>query len=170
MTTIIEDTRNNADKWEFLRLELQAKGYNIVRSKLFVGDYSLLNNQSICIDTKKDLMEVAQNCFQDHIRFREELVRAKDNGIKLYILVIDDYIYNINGVKTFKIPRYKSTQYKQVNGVRIAVRKKGDKMASFSPETLQKTMITLEMKYGCKFIFCKKHNVSEKILNLLREV
>lgn len=169
MATIIEDTRNNQDKWAFLREELKAKGYNVVRSKLYVGDYTLIHNQTICIDTKKDLMEVAQDCFQDHDRFRTEMIRAKETGIKLYILVNSEYIFNIYGVKYFNVPTYKSTTYKTINGVKIVNHRRGEKMTKFNPETLQKTMITMQNKYGVEFIFCKKEQTPFKLLELLGE-
>lgn len=167
--TIVEDTRNDPIKWAFLKRALEREGYNVIRNKLYVGDYALLHNQSICIDTKKDLMEVAQNCFQDHERFRNEMIRAKENSIKLYILINDEYIFNINGVHLFKLPRYKSTQYKRINGVSVVVHKRGETMAKFKPDVLEKTMKTMEEKYGVKFVFCKKIDTHKKILDLLGE-
>ena len=90
---IVEDTRNNEDKWAFLKKELESKGIKVVRTKLLVGDYSLLNNMSVVIDTKKDLMEVLQNMHQDHKRFKQEAILAKESGIKLYILILSNTLY-----------------------------------------------------------------------------
>ena len=38
------------------------------------------------MDTKRDIQELAQDVFQQHDRFRRELVGARDAGVKLYVL------------------------------------------------------------------------------------
>ena len=66
-------------------------GHQVIRSKLFVGDYAKLKDQSICIDTKKDILEVAGNiCGKQHDRFRAECVRAMCSEIKLIILIEEE--------------------------------------------------------------------------------
>lgn len=142
-------------------------GIKYLTSKLFVGDYTLLHKQNVCIDKKKDIMEIAQCLFQGHERFRDECDRAFENNIKLYILIEDDFIYNVQGVQYYKIPRYKSNSYSVINGARILTHHKGDKMGNFNPETLMKVMITFQEKHHCKFVFCKKIDSAEKILSLL---
>jgi hypothetical protein len=164
---IIEDTRNNADSWEFVRKGLEAKGIKVVRSKLLCGDYALANNQSISVDTKKDVMELAMDMHQDHERFRREADLAVESGIKLYILILDEYIYNLDGVKYFKIPTYKGNQYKVINGVRFLTHKRGEKRANFNLETLTKALKTFEERHGVKFVFCKRAECVDKILELL---
>src|SRR5574344_1475686 len=66
---------------------LNAQGIPNVRSKLYVGDYALLDNQSVCVDRKHNLQEVCGNLCQQHKRFKEEIVRAQAAGIKMVILV-----------------------------------------------------------------------------------
>ena len=56
-------------------------------SKLYVGDYVSLNNSRLCIDRKQNLSELYGNLCQGHERFRAELIRAKEAGIKLIILI-----------------------------------------------------------------------------------
>lgn len=85
---IVEDTRNQVSKHKELNDTLTAKGFTIVRSKLFVGDYTRLDNQTVCIDTKKDINEIAGNiCGKQHERFKAECIRARDNFIKLIVLI-----------------------------------------------------------------------------------
>ena len=85
---IVEDTRNQITKHRLLNDTLTAKGITVVRSKLFVGDYTRLDNQTVCVDTKKDIDEIAGNiCGKQHERFREECIRARDNFIRLIVLI-----------------------------------------------------------------------------------
>lgn len=158
-----EQSRGNCEIIDYFN----RNGVKHLRSKLYVGDYTLLHKQDICIDKKADLMEMANCMHKDHIRFRAECDRAKQNNIKLYILIQDEYIYNLDGVKYYKIPVYKNNQYKILNGVRILHKKRGEKRANFDCEVLEKAMKTFEERHGCKFIFCKKENTGEKILELL---
>lgn len=167
--TIIQDTRQQENKDDHVLNWFYKKNINVIRTKLFVGDYSLLHNQSICVDRKKDLLEVAGNLCnkEEHIRFRNELIRAKDNNIKLYILIEDEIIYNVDGVKYYQCPRYKSNQYKVINGVNVLVHKRGEKRSQVNFETLGKVMKTMEDKYGCKFVFAKREEFGKKVLELL---
>lgn len=158
-----EQTAGNKEIVDFF----DKNGIKHFRSKLFVGDYTLLHKQDICIDKKADLMELANCMHKDHIRFREEADRAKDNGILLYILIQDEYIYNIDGVKYYKIPTYKGNQYKEINGVKIITKRMGEPRANFDCTTLMKAMKTFEERHGCKFVFCKKEDTGKKILKLL---
>lgn len=169
MITIIEDTRQQEYKHEHVNKWFIEHNINVLRSKLPIGDYALLSNMSVIIDTKKDVIEIAGNIMQkqEHERFRNELIKAKENGIKLYILIEDDYIFNIDGLKYYKMPTYKSNQYKKINGINILVKKKGEPIANFKPEILAKCMKTMEEKYGCSFKFTKKENTAQMILKLL---
>ena len=56
-------------------------------SKLPVGDYISLDNARLAIDRKRNLQELCGNLCQQHERFRRELERARDLGIKLVFLV-----------------------------------------------------------------------------------
>lgn len=140
---IIEDTRNQIKKHEVKHRYWDKIGQKYIRSKLFVGDYSRLDNQTVCIDTKKDLLEVANNiCGKSHDRFRNELIRAKENGIKLIVLIES----NITRESAWG---WKS-RYTQVTGA-----------------TLMKAMMSMEERYGVEFIFCTKANAPKKIIELL---
>lgn len=140
---IIEDTRNQIKKHEVKHRCWDKIGQKYIRSKLFVGDYSRLDNQTVCIDTKKDLLEVANNiCGKSHERFRNELIRAKENGIKLIVLIESD-------ITRESAWSWKS-RYTQVTGA-----------------TLMKAMMSMEARYGVEFVFCTKANAPKKIIELL---
>lgn len=140
---IIEDTRNQIKKHELKHRYWEGIGQKYIRSKLYVGDYSRLDNQTVCIDTKKDLLEVANNiCGKSHDRFRDELIRAQESNIKLIILVESTW--------TRETAWGWTSRYTKVKG-----------------STLMKAMVSMEKKYGVEFIFCTKQEAPKKIIELL---
>ena len=58
---IIQDTREKINKKDHILEYFEKNGINVVRSKLYVGDYTLLNSMKVCIDVKQDIMEIQQN-------------------------------------------------------------------------------------------------------------
>lgn len=149
-TVIVEDTRNQIAKHRQLNDTLKAKGFTVVRSKLFVGDYTRLDNQTVCIDTKKDINEIAGNiCGTQHERFRAECIRARDNFIKLIILI--EEIPPNNDLTQWVSRKRKSA--KQVKG-----------------ETLKKAMQTMHDKYGVEFEFTTREKCANRIIDILTAV
>jgi ERCC4-type nuclease len=119
-------------------------------SKLYVGDYMSLDNPRLIIDRKQNLTEVCANVCQGHERFRNELIRAKEHGIKLIILVEhSNQIKSIEDVASWINPRLKASN-KAMTG-----------------ETLSKIMTTMERKYGCEFMFCDKLHTGKRIIEIL---
>jgi hypothetical protein len=166
--TIVQDTRQQAHKDDHVLLWFKMQGINVVRSKLYAGDYALLTDMSVVVERKKDMLEIANCiCGNSHERFRNEIIRCKENNIKLYILIEDEYIYNINGVKYYQCPRYKSNQYKVIDGKKVLVHRKGEKHSQVNFETLGKAMKTMEEKYGCTFVFAKRVDFGKKVVELL---
>lgn len=140
---IVEDTRNQIKKHELKHYYWDEIGQKYIRSKLYVGDYSRLDNQTVCIDTKKDLLEIANNiCGKSHERFRNELIRAQETNIKLIVLIESTW--------TRETAWGWTSRYTKVQG-----------------STLMKAMISMEKKYGVEFIFCTKQEAPKKIIELL---
>lgn len=78
----------------------KARGHDVKKMD-FLGCYN------IAVDTKKDLAELYQNLVQSHTRFRDELILAQNNNIKLYILVEnEDNVKRLEDVACWKNPRY----------------------------------------------------------------
>lgn len=131
-------------------------GINVVRSKLFVGDYTRVDDMSICVDTKKDILEVASNlCSNQHERFRNECIRSQENGIKLIVLIEENF-YDMDNLQNWISPvrrtgKFKGQPYSRVNG-----------------DTLKKIMQTMNEKYAVEFKFCKPHESGEEVLRLLK--
>ena len=129
---------------------LNAQGIPNVRSKLYVGDYALLDNQSVCVDRKHNLQEVCGNLCQQHKRFKEEIVRAQAAGIKMIILVEHGgTITSLDRVMDWVNPRLKTSPY------------------AVSGEKLHKIMVTIGVKYGVEWRFCQKRNTGKVICEIL---
>ncbi len=119
-------------------------------SKLPVGDYMNLDNARLCIDRKKDLIELCGNVCQQHARFVRELIRANDLGIKLIILCEHGAnIKTLEDVRGWENPRLR-TSPKATKG-----------------ETLYKILSTLSARYDVDFLFCTKAQTGAKIIELL---
>lgn len=58
MQLILEDTRQQEKKHELKHNYFRSVGVHWNRTALYCGDYTLPANQSICVDTKKDIQEL----------------------------------------------------------------------------------------------------------------
>lgn len=146
----VHDTRDKTTKHHNVDDYLVAQGHKVVRSKLYVGDITLLNNQSVCIDLKRNLQEVCQNVCQDHARFRRELERAAEYEIKLVFLIEHGGgIKSLEDVQNWKNPRLK------------------DHPLAMSGERLYKVMLTMQNKYGIEWQFCDKRSTGRRIIEIL---
>lgn len=148
---IVEDSRNQIGKHKNINAYLESVGVRVLRSKMIVGDYTLPADQRICIDTKKDMIEVSQNIFQDHKRFKAECQLAKDCGIHLVVLIEDNTVANWDELLKWTNP--------QPN--RSALTPNG--------ERCYKVMKAMEYSYGVEFQFCKKNDTGKRILQILTE-
>lgn len=146
----IHDTRDKATKHKNVDEYLIENGHKVVRSKMFVGDVTLLNDQSVCIDLKRNLAEVAVNVGQDHARFKRELERAQEYGIHLIFLVEHGgQIKTLEDVQNWVNPRLKEHP-----------------LALTGPR-LYKIMLTMQHKYGIEWMFCDKRCTGKRIIELL---
>lgn len=146
---VVEDSRNQIGKHKNINAYLESVGVRVLRSKMIVGDYTLPADQRICIDTKKDMVEVSQNIFQDHKRFKAECELAKDCGIHLVVLIEDNTVANWDELLKWTNP--------QPN--RSALTPNG--------ERCYKVMKAMEYSYGVEFQFCNKHDTGKRILEIL---
>lgn len=167
---ILEDTRQQDSKHNKKREWFEANGIEVKRTKLYVGDYTFPKNQSVCVDTKKDIQElIGDICGKQHDRFREELIRAKEADIKLYILVENERIV-INERKGIYSPFIDSLDnlHKFVNP-RLFIWRNGKQLYPTATRgiTLKKACITMRNKYGVEFIFCNPNQAAEKVIELL---
>lgn len=149
--TIIEDTRNKIGSHELKRSAWEAHGDQIVRCALPCGDYAL--PPKVAVDTKANMAEIAGNIGgsrEEHERFKRELIRARDMGTRLIILV-----ENVEGVRSIDdVTRW-------VNP-RLALSPK-----AITGDRLAKAMRTMEQRYGCRFVFCRPEESACVIYRIL---
>lgn len=159
--TIVIDTREKSGKKDHIISKFDKYDVKHVRSKLYVGDYALLNNQSVVVDVKQGLHEVYSNLIQDHERFRTECIRAQEAGIRLIVLVEEPRVRTLDDVQTWVNPRD------------IIYRKQAEKgqatqkAAPVSSKRLMNIMRTMSELYQCEWSFTPKERCGETILMLL---
>jgi hypothetical protein len=176
--TIQIDSREKARAIKKIVDEFDRQGVKYYISKLFTGDYMSLDNPRLIIDRKQNLSEICANICQGHERFRNELIRAQENGIKLIILIEhSNQIKSIEDVASkWMNPRLK--EKKEWIEDELCTNKKGEeywvpgyckvtKSKAMTGETLASVMHTQERKYGCKFMFCDKLHTGKRIIEIL---
>ena len=153
---IIEmDTRQQKD--EHIIQAFDKAEIKYIRNKLYCGDYKRVDSAKVIIDTKKDLVEISGNLCRtsEHLRIKNELAKAYEIGCERFIFLISsNSIENVSQVHTWQVP----------------TRKDGSLYTKVRPEILQKIMETMQDKYGVEFQFCKKKDMGEKIIEILKEV
>ena len=118
-----------------------------ITSKLEYGDYMIYKDNSVVIDRKNNLLELAHNLCGtlEHDRIRREISRAKEDNCKDFIFLISESkIKSLDDIKKWSSP------HTRVRG-----------------STLLKIMQTMKEKYGVRFIFCEKSKMGERIIELL---
>lgn len=142
---IIVDTREKGHKSILNYFEQHNIDY--ITSKLDYGDYMLYKNNSLVIDRKNNLLELAGNLCHttSHQRILREIQRAKDDNVGEFIFLISE-----NKIKTIEDIKNWSSPHTKVRG-----------------ETLLKVMATMSKKYGVKFIICSRKDMPKKIIEIL---
>ena len=159
------DTREKPKELARIAKQLDRIGVKYFKSKLYVGDYMSLDNPRLVIDRKKDLLELCGNVTQQHERFRDELIRAKEHGIKIVVLCEHgDDIQELEDVIFWENPRSSEMEWRMVNGHPMKVYKypkatRGDQ--------LYKSLCTIKDRYGVEFRFCNKTETGAKIVEIL---
>lgn len=147
---LIVDTREKPQELVRIEPQLIAAGATIAHSKLYCGDYMSLDNARHVVDRKKDLNELCGNVCQQHERFRAELARAQEMGIKITILCEHGgNIRSLEDVYFWQNPRRKKSP-KSMNGDRLF-----------------KVLSTMKRKYDVDFQFCDKRQTGRKIVEIL---
>lgn len=149
---LIVDTREKPQELVRIEPQLIAAGATIAHSKLYCGDYMSLDNARHVVDRKKDLNELCGNVCQQHERFRAELARAQEMGIKITILCEHGgNIRSLEDVYFWQNPRRKKSP-KAMNGDRLF-----------------KVLSTMKRKYNVEFQFCDKRQTGRRIVEILND-
>ena len=106
------------------------------------GDYAAeRTNPKITIERKRNLLELSANLGKHHERFRNELLRARDCGARIIVLIEE----------TTPIWQWKS---------------KRTKMTGFQ---MKKIMETMAAKYPVEWRQCEPYESGQKIIEILGE-
>lgn len=177
------DTREQKNQHILKYFDKNGIEYEI--KKIDEGDYKLEDNDTICIERKDNLNEIMANITQ--ARFKRELQRAKQKGIKLIVLIENSSdIHSIEEIpekwKNQRLEFYKFQLkrqlslfgdfnewylYREVKAKGLKVRKPPQ-----SPVQLMKSLITIENNkddYDCHFEFCSKAETGRRIIELLSQ-
>lgn len=84
--TIQIDSREKAKAIKKIIATFDSEKVDYFISKLYVGDYMNFDNPRLIVDRKQNLSELCGNVCQQHKRFRDEIIRANEHGIKLIFL------------------------------------------------------------------------------------
>lgn len=159
------DTREHKREWERIERHFLSAGADYFRSKLYVGDYCNVDFPRLVIDRKKDLLELIGNVTQQHERFRDELVRAKEKGFKIIILCEHGKdITELSDIIFWRNPRLDMTEWVMENG--HPVKKQMFPKATTGVQ-LYKSLKTIQDKYDVEFQFCSKDETGFRIIELL---
>jgi hypothetical protein len=160
--TVQVDSREHQHAIQDILAEFDKQGVKHYTSKLYCGDYMSLDNPRLVIDRKQNLHELCGNVCQQHERFRAEMQRAKENGIKIIFLcehgrnikALDDVLWWTNPRETYR---------EKVKGVWVTKHRK-----VMQGDTLYKILNTMRNRYGVEFLFCEKKDTGKRIIELLR--
>lgn len=160
------DSREHKKELARIKKQLDGLGVKYFISKLYVGDYMSLDNPRLVIDRKKDLQELCGNVTQQHERFRDELIRAKEHGIKIVVLCEHgEDIQELTDVLFWTNPRLKEMDWRMVDGHPQKVQKYPH---ATTGEQLYKSLCTIAERYGVEFRFCTKNKTGEEIVRILK--
>lgn len=164
---IMIDTREKQHAIKRILSEFEEQGIQSISSKLYVGDYMSLDNPRLIIDRKQNLQELCGNVCQQHERFRRELIRAREAGIQLVILVEHGSdIKSVEDVYFWKNPRKHEIRWKWENGRRV---KYVVSAKAIDGNQLYRSLNTIRDRYGVRFEFCEKSETGKRIIEILGE-
>lgn len=137
--TVIMDTREQVNY--NITSYLSEKKVPHISRKLDVGDYSFMIDNltfedSVVIERKANIDEIAGNVTNDRTRFENEFLRAKAKGIKVFLLIENCTWQDIN-----------SHNYK----------------SKLNPKALLATLLSWQVKYNITIIMCKPNETGQLI-------
>ena len=173
-------------------LILERMGHELIGVKMPYGDYAeytesvhevierrgnkytkmdLAPRVRIAVDRKNSIGEICGNVSSksaEHGRFRDECIRAQDNGCRFYVLIEDEKVKNLDDLEKWENPREKKyfvMKARQAKGYKIKY--PIAKQPPASGKKLAKALRTMETKYGVEFVFCKPEDAAQRIVELL---
>lgn len=145
MPMFIFDTREK--KNEHIKAYFEKNNIEYVVKKLDVGDYQIEGKPQISVDRKRNLQELSKNLMnaKDHSRFWKEVRRAREQKIKLFVLIEH------------------GRQIKSIEDVA----KWTDKYSGVSGRSLANEIYRVHIAYNVQFLFCDKRSTARRIIEIL---
>lgn len=149
---IIQDQREKHGHHNNIEQYCKEHDIPIIRKRLEVGDYMLgtIENGRVnpigkrSVDVKSGaLEETAKDLYQDKVNFNRKYRKCYEQGIELYVLV-EQEITSLNDILSWSSPHSK-----------------------ISGKMLYDMIDRVRKSYGVKFVFCRKENVAQTIINIL---
>lgn len=114
--------------------------------KLDVGDYMLDGNDTISVDRKASIDELASNMLnrEDKSRFMREVRRAKESGLHLVVLIESNKYHQIADLASWK------SKYSGING-----------------RSLMDAVYRCHISYNVDFLFAPKISTARRIVEIL---
>lgn len=154
MATIQIDTREKQRAIQNILSTFDHFGINHISSKMYVGDYCLLENPLLIIDRKQNISEIAGNATSGHGRMKRELERLDKMGGQMVFLIEQRHYVDPNGthrtVNSLEDIMYWENPYGEVNGVQV-----------------YKILDSWQHKYNVSYRFCDKRSTGKVILEIL---
>ena len=149
------DTREKPRAIQRILKDFQTHDVKFYKSKLYVGDYMNPKKPDVVIDRKQNLSEICGNVgssAKEHERFRDEIVRANDIGVKVIVLIEHGHGFQtLEDIQWWENPRLKESP-KATDGVK-----------------LYKILKTMCDRYDMDVTFCEKSETGARIRELLSD-
>lgn len=149
------DTREKPRAIQRILKDFQAHNVKFFKSKLYVGDYMNPKKPNVVVDRKQNLSEICGNVgstSKEHERFRDEIVRANDIGVKVIVLIEHGHGFRtLEDIQWWENPRLKESP-RATDG-----------------RKLYKILKTMCDKYDMDVTFCEKNETGARIRELLSD-
>ena len=149
------DTREKPMAIQKILQDFKEHDVTYYRSKLYAGDYMNPKKPDVVVDRKQNLSEICGNVGASqelHDRFRNEIIRANEIGIKVIVLIEHGHGYkSMEDIKFWHNPR-------------LAKHPK----ATDGPK-LYKILHTMCNKYDMDVLMCDKSETGARIREILSD-
>jgi ERCC4-type nuclease len=149
------DTREKPRAIQKILKDFKDNEVKFYSSKLYVGDYMNPKKPDVVVDRKQNLSEICANVGSstaEHERFRSEIQRANEVGIKVVVLIEHGHGFTtLEDIQFWDNPRLK-TSPKATSG-----------------EKLYKILHTMCKKYDMEVCFCDKKDTGRRIREILND-
>lgn len=141
--TVIVDSREQVN--EHLTAWLDGKGVQHITRALETGDYSaMLNGETfedeVVVERKANIDEIAGNFTQGRERFEREMIRAKANGIKVFLIIENASWHDI------LLHNYHS---------------------QLKPQSLMASLLSWQVRYNITIMFCRPEETAQLMYSTL---